>query len=307
MLPCDASLFNAAALPNGDAMKSLNKMLAVALSFLTFASARAAAETGAADVLKHFNSEEALRLDASDCEAGFSFAVMADTHQRESVFPRFVRMVADAKPAFAVTVGDFTNNGLAEEYSRYIETISGAGVPWFSVPGNHEYRTPAGRTSHDGKKRFEKIFGPADFAFEHCGWRFVFLDVVAYDLLSPSQLKRLDRALTGSGGRAAVFAHYPPAIIDKWAEGIWVSGAQDAMRLFKERETRYFFAGHIHVHDSYVAGPTTYIVTGGGGGGLDSDYSRQDLWSPAAGPFHHFIMVDVKGDESSFRIVKLED
>ena len=285
-------------------MTRMKKILAFILTSLVLAATTRAA---AADTLKRFNSDEALKLDASECESGFSFAVMADTHQSEGVFPRFVRMVADAKPAFAVTVGDFTNNGLAEEYSRYVETISGAEVPWFSVPGNHEYRTPAGRTSHDGKKRFEKIFGPADFAFEHCGWRFVLLDVVAYDLLSPSQLKKLDRALSGSGGRAAVFSHYPPAIIDKWAEGIWVSGAEEAMRLMNERETRYFFGGHIHVHDSYVAGPTTYIITGGGGGGLDSDYSPQDLRSPSAGPFHHFIMVDVKGDESSFQIVKLEE
>jgi len=289
-------------------MTKTKNILAFILTSLVIAvTARSAAETAATESLKRFNSDEALKLDASDCDAGFSFAVMADTHQSESVFPRFARMVADAKPAFAVTVGDFTNNGLAEEYARYVEAISGAGVPWFSIPGNHEYRTPAGRTSHDGKKRFEKIFGPADFAFEHCGWRFVFLDVVAYDLLSPSQLKKLDRALTGSGGRAAVFAHYPPAVIEKWAEGIWVSGAQDAMRVMNERETRYFFGGHIHVHDSYVAGPTTYIVTGGGGGGLDTDYSPKDLWSPSAGPFHHFIMVDVKGGESSFRIVKLEE
>jgi 3',5'-cyclic AMP phosphodiesterase CpdA len=289
-------------------MKAAKIILAVMLTALALAASTAnAEETGAAGALKHFNSDEALKLNVSDCETGFSFAVMADTHHSETVFPRFVRMVADAKPAFTVTVGDFTNNGLAEEYERYVKTISDAGVPWFSVPGNHEYRTPAGRTSPDGKKRFEKIFGPADFAFEHCGWRFVLLDVVAYDLLSPSQLKRLDRALSGSGGRAAVFAHYPPSIIDKWAEGIWVSGAEEAMRALKERETRYFFAGHIHVHDSYVAGPTSYIVTGGGGGGLDMDYSTKDLWSPSAGPYHHFIMVDVKGGESSFRIVKLED
>jgi len=208
------------------------------------------------------------------------------------------------KPDFVISVGDVTNNGLAEEYAAFIDTIDAAKLPWFVAPGNHEYRDPNGHTSADGPKRFKKIFGKQDFYFDHCGWRFIGMDVTAYDLMSPSQLKWLEKTLEGFDGRAVLFMHYPPGIVKDWEEGYFKTGAEQYMKILETHKVPYSISGHIHVHDSLKIGPTTYIITGGGGGGTDTDRPREKLHSPDGGPFHHFIFFTVNGDNSIYAVVK---
>lgn len=252
----------------------------------------------------HPNRDEIARLDEAGCADGFSFAVMADSHVSRDVFPRIIDMLGELKPDFAVTVGDLTDNGLDEEYAEYVERITAVGLPWFTVPGNHEYRTPDGHTSPTGKKRFEKVFGAADFFFDHCGWRFVGMDVVAYDSLLPGQLKKLEKAAVGFDGRWAVFMHYPPMIIEKWEDGIFKSGAAEYMRILEEKNARFSFHGHIHVFDRLLVGPTEYVVTGGASARTD-EYPPQGLHDPEGGGFSHFVIVDVKGDEAAARVMRV--
>jgi len=254
----------------------------------------------------HPNRAEIGKLDDSACENGFSFAVMGDSHSSTTVFPAIIEQLKEIRPAFAFTVGDFTNNGLVEEYQLFVNQINSAGIPWFVVPGNHEYRDPSGHTSLSGQKRYKKVFGTSDFFFDYCGWRFIGLDVVAYDTLLPAQLKKLDSALEGRGPRSAVFMHYPPAIIEHWEEGIFVSSAKSFMRILEQRSARFFFSGHIHVFDTKTIGPTTYIITGGAGGTPDSDRGPANLYSPESGAFRHFILVDVRGAEASFEPLPVE-
>lgn len=275
------------------------------LFFAVFVPAAFAAAAPAE--ISHPNRDEAARLDEASCADGFSFVVVGDSHASRDVFPALVNAARMMKPDFAVSVGDFTNNGLEEEYRLFVDQISGAGVPWFAVPGNHEYRDPNGHTSPDGQKRFERIFGNSDFAFEHCGWRFVGLDIVAYDMLTPTQLKKLERVLDGGGGRAAVFMHYPPAVIPHWEDGYWKANAPEFMKLLEDSGARFFFAGHIHVFDWVRRGPTTYIVTAGGGGGNDTERTPDLLNAPDAGGFYHFIYVTVNGDEADWFVVRLEE
>lgn len=261
--------------------------------------------TGAASELPyHPNRDEIKKLDESGCDGGFSFVVMGDSHVSRNKFEKIIELVDEMKPDFAFTVGDFTNDGLPEEYEIFVGQITTADVPWFTVPGNHEYRTPEGRTSAKGKKRYEKIFGKSDFYFDHCGWRFVGLDVVTYDMLLPNQIKKLEKLLRGREGRAAVFMHYPPGVIKNWEEGFWTNNAERFMDILEAHKVRYFFSGHIHVYDTVDIGPTTYIVTAGAGENQDTRRTPDTLNSPDAGAFHHFVLVEVKGDEATHKVVR---
>ncbi|MFH1539942.1 MAG: metallophosphoesterase [bacterium] len=260
---------------------------------------------GAAQELpRHPNREEIKKLDESGCDDGFSFAVMGDSHVSRNKFEKIIGLVDEMKPDFAFTVGDFTNDGLPEEYEIFVGQITRAGVPWFTAPGNHEYRTPEGRTSTKGRKRYEKIFGNADFFFDHCGWRFVGLDVVAFDMLTNSQIKKLKEIFDGYEGRAAVFMHYPPAPIENWEEGFWTTNAERFMEILESNKVRYFFSGHIHVYDTLDIGPTTYIVTGGAGESQDTRRTPDTLNSPDAGAFHHFVLVEAKEDKAVHKVVR---
>ena len=105
-----------------------------------------ASSAAAGGLPSHPNRDEIRKLDESSCADGFSFAVMADSHVSVTVFPKIVAMVDELKPDFALSAGDFTNDGLKEEYETFLGQIARTDVPWFTVPGNHEYRTPDGHT-----------------------------------------------------------------------------------------------------------------------------------------------------------------
>ncbi len=254
---------------------------------------------------RHPNRAEVSKLDESGCDAGFSFAVVGDIHQNNETFEEMIRLSRASGVDFAVAVGDFTNDGKPEEYENYVEHINASELPWFTVPGNHEYRSPDGHTSLAGKKRYKRIFGKADFVFTHCGWAFAGLDTPAFDALLPTQLNKLEKVLKRYKGRSVVFSHYPPAIIPNWEDGIWVSNAASFMNLLDRYETPFSFSGHIHVYDEYKKGPVTYVITGGGGGTLDSDRGPANLNSPDSGAFYHFIIATVRQGRLDFRIVKL--
>lgn len=256
---------------------------------------------------QHLNAMEIEKLNTTNCESGFSFIVTSDSHQSETVFERIIDQVNETMPSFAITTGDFTNNGRPEEYAQFIKQIERSKVPWFTVPGNHEYRSPEGHTTVDGPKRFAKIFGKQDYFFDLCGWRFIALDVVKLDTLLPGQLNKLEKALKPTDGKAVVFMHYPPMIIPKWEEGIFKTTATRYMEILAENRVRYSFAGHIHVYDNIKIGETTYIVTGGAGGGLDKDYTPEKLNSDDAGPFYHYTLVEIHSDGSSaFKPIQID-
>jgi hypothetical protein len=271
--------------------------LCAVLAFCGAASAQTAAP------LSHPNAKEAQKLDEASCSDGFSFAVMADTHFGHPMFDVIRDAAASMKPDFAVSVGDTTNNGTDDEYAVYLDKINSTGIPWFTVPGNHEYRTPEGHTGTEGQVRFKRIFGKQDFAFTHCGWKFILIDIVAMDTLLPGQFSWLKKQLEGFDGKAAVFMHYPPGVIPKWQGGYWTANGKEFLATLEEHRTPYFFSGHIHVYDRIKLGPTNYIITGGGGAGTDSDLKKEDFNSPSGGAFNHFIYVRVNGDKATDFVV----
>jgi len=258
----------------------------------------------AAMAVTHKNSEEIKKLDETACSDGFSFVVVADSHVDDAAFGKIVQIASVIKPDFAISVGDSTKNGTQDEYAQFINEISPAGIPWFVVPGNHEYRTPDGHTSADGRQRFEKVFGPSDFTFTHCGWRFIGIDIVAYESLLPGVLAKMEKALKGYEGKAAVFMHYPPSIIKNWEDGYWSANAKEMMALLEKDQVPFFFSGHIHIYDHLKIGPTDYIITGGGSSGVDTDVPKEKYNDPNGGAFTHFILVTVKDDKATYSVVR---
>jgi hypothetical protein len=87
-----------------------------------------------------------------------------------------------------------------------------------------------------------------------------------------------------------VFAHRPPADIEKWAYHAW---SLEESRIFTETMTRrgveHVFLGHIHAYSTATWNGVHYTVTGGGGAGLHDRYGPQ-------GNVHHYVIVDVLPD-----------
>ncbi|MFA6450643.1 MAG: metallophosphoesterase [bacterium] len=291
-------------------MKMTNKLAVscrIALACGAFFILIAFSVAAGAQNLSRPNAKEAQKLDESSCADGFSFAVMADSHNNTGIFETMRDAIIEMKPDFAISVGDTTGSGKEEEYAAFFGQLAGVKFPWFIVPGNHEYRSPDGHTTSEGRARFKRILGKSDYSFTHCGWKFIVIDIVAMDTLTPSQLASLKKQLAGYEGKAVVFMHYPPAVIKNWEDGYWTSFGKEFLKLLEDNRVPYFFSGHLHIADRVKLGPTTYIVTGGGGGGMDTDIPREKYNSPDAGAFHHFIYVLVKNDKATDFVVRPDE
>lgn len=236
------------------------------------------------------------------CGGNFGFAVFADTHASKTVFPFLLSIADKLEPAFIMDAGDFTNNGTDEEYELVISQVTKIKSPFLFVPGNHEYRTPEGKTSNLQRKRYGKIFGMYDYAFDYCGWRFIGVDVVALDMLSDAQLSWLDKTLEGTKGKSAIFFHYPTGSVPKWKDHpgtFFKSNADKFAKLVQKHKVRYVFSGHLHVYDRIKVEDTIYVLVGAGGGGPDDETSPEQLNASDAGGYYGFVYVSVEGDKTT--------
>lgn len=240
------------------------------------------------------------QIQKKTCDGKFSFAVFADTHSNTTIFPFMLSMADKLEPAFIMDAGDFTNNGKNEEYELVISQVKAVNTPVLFAPGNHEYRNPTGHTSSVQIKRYGKMFGLFDYAFDYCGWKFIAMDVVALDQMFDGQLTWLEEQIKNAGGKVAIFFHYPPGNIPKWDvhEGNYFKvNADKFTALAQKYKVRYVFAGHYHVYDRIKINDTTYILVGAGGGAPDATPPSQ-LNSPDAGGYYGFVYVNVDGDKS---------
>lgn len=238
------------------------------------------------------------QIQAKTCDNGkFSFAVFADTHANTTIFPFMLNMADKLQPAFIMDAGDFTNNGKNEEYELVISQVKAVNTPVLFTPGNHEYRSKQSHTSSIQIKRYGKVFGLYDYAFDYCGWKFIGMDVVALDQMFEEQLSWLEEQIKNAGGKVAIFFHYPPGSIHGWDSSFFKKNSDTFTALAQKYKVRYVFAGHFHVYDRIKIDDTTYILAGAGGGAPDATPPSQ-LNSPDAGGYYGFVYVSIDGDKS---------
>lgn len=88
----------------------------------------------------------------------FADTQIAKPGQQEYLAVDVVSELAGTKAAFGVTLGDLVFDNL-DLYPFLTETMSGVGIPWFNVPGNHDQNYDApGKGDHFST--FRRHFGP---------------------------------------------------------------------------------------------------------------------------------------------------
>ena len=100
------------------------------------------------------------------------------SHVRDTAVARAMTIPA----AFGITTGDVLFDDLSL-YGRSNAIVGRIGIPWYSLPGNHDLnlRAPDARYSRETWKR---VFGAPSYAFQHGRALFVMLDNVVW--LGPS-------------------------------------------------------------------------------------------------------------------------
>lgn len=206
------------------------------------------------------------------------FAVVSDIHNNLEVYGRFSREVKAWRPDAVIGIGDLTDRGKPEEMEEMLAHLPDPGVPFYTTIGNHDLMGEAWR-------RFEEVVGPTSVAFEVRGVRVVLVDS-ANATVAPASYPWLAEKLSGRpGGPALVFAHIPP--LEPWgSRNHAFATREDGLRFVQalaDGNATQFFAGHIHALDQWTMGGIPAVITGGGGGQVES----------TAAEGHHFLKLVV--------------
>ncbi|MCS7159002.1 MAG: metallophosphoesterase, partial [Gemmatales bacterium] len=195
-----------------------------------------------------------LRINRSAEE--FQFAIVSDRTggHRPKVFSRAVEYLNLLQPAFVVSVGDLIEGytekmeQLQAEWKEFDDFVHRLQMPFFYVPGNHDYSNPV--MERLWKEKFSKPY--YHFVFQNV----LFLMVNSDDppktqegRISPEQVEYFRRVLEANKEVrwTLIFLHRPLWATPKVAETGWLEFEQ----LLSDRPYTVF-AGHIHKYKRFV-------------------------------------------------------
>jgi hypothetical protein len=189
-----------------------------------------------------------------------------------------VEELLGTKAAFGVTLGDIVFDDLTV-FEPLNRTIALLGIPWYNVIGNHDINYDAAGDVHSDET-FERIYGPAYYAFEYGPTHFIVLDNIEWYVepatgqgkyrggLDQQQLAFVqnDLASLPADQLVVLMMHVP---LTK------VHNQQQLYRLIERRPFCLSISGHQHYHEHRFI-------------------TREDGWRGAE-PHHHIINVTVSG------------
>lgn len=207
----------------------------------------------------------------------FVTAWWGDSHSGTTMLRRHVGNLLRHAPDLICVAGDMVNNGNSvNEWHDY----------WFK-PLEHQdaaQTTPVvfARGNHDGEHALAYAYSalPGNeswYAFTYGNTRFLFLDSEADGSVSPEQLvwlrAELFRPETVRAAFRIVCFHKPP-----WSQ-FWNGGGHtqepfvitEWVPLFRSRGVDLVICGHEHAYTRGALNGVTYVVSGGGGGVLDTE------------------------------------
>jgi predicted phosphodiesterase len=249
---------------------------------------------------------------AAKVENPYGFAVIGDTQgPAMPVTKPLAELMWSHRPRFVLHAGDLVDKGTlkqqwVEEYFPGLEPFS-ARIPVYPVLGNHE---------EDSKHYYEYMSLPAPeywYTFEYGNAQFFMVDSNRDVRPGSPQHNWLKSELEKSTARWKMVVHHHPG---------WSSDDDDYGDLWKGRSvwgdlrirplTELYDAygvdvvwnGHIHSYErtwpmlagkAVERGGPVYVVTGGGGGGLETPGPIRPWFQHTARRGHHFVIVAVNG------------
>ncbi len=279
------------------------------------------------------------------------FIVYGDSRTYIKIHERVVRNMVPEKPDFIVNVGDVVSRGARldewiDEYFYPIRYISGD-VPFYISIGNHEYGGFKDRVPPFEQRVHNPLTTTGSteyyYSFDYGNAHFIFLDPNEYSfpdgdgILPESQQYKwfvtdLEKAKKKSEW-IFVFMHQPP-YSDCWSGGYY--DGEPPLRkyivpIMEEQGVDIVFSGHTHDYERGLPHPpydpetgkgnnVVYIITGGGGAGLDNhkyrDWPQLDLPDHPADPNSneydggkyykfHYTVLDIHGKHLSFKAIQI--
>jgi len=252
--------------------------------------------------------EEDTRTARRDTETRFSFLVLGDSgvgsETQQRVADQMRRSMNNSEVDFVVHVGD-VHQGSGDYYDDiyfkpYRDIIKNVNV--FTVLGNHDVITDNGAVYLDdfhlpsnNEAQTERYYS---FRWGHAF--FIALDTNSDYAPGSAQYNFLLDALASPEREGAtwtfVSAHHPPWT-EYWTDYFGDEGVQKHLvPIFESHGVDMVMNGHTHSYERGERGHVHYLVSGGGGGGLDDFFVDYNHVTFSAG-VHHFTRIDLEGEE----------
>lgn len=234
---------------------------------------------------------------APKTETPFAVAWWGDNHQGTGILRTHVSNFLAQGVNLIAVAGDMVNSGNAiSEWHDY----------WFK-PLEHlncSQTTPVvyARGNHDGEHAMAYAYSTlpgneAWFAFDYGNSRFIFLDSETSSGETPEQLAWLRAELARPETQRAAFRvvcfHKPP-FVNLWNGGGYTGEAfvrNDWVPLLAQGNVDVVISGHAHNYNRGTTNGVTYIISGGGGGTLDTErVANWPLFTVEYSRYHYGLM-----------------
>ena len=213
-------------------------------------------------------------LRRQDEAAKFDAILFTDTQPESLAELGYVRddvvtQTAGVKAAFGITHGDLMFDDLSY-YDRYNRIVGSIGVPWYSVPGNHDMNLEAPDNTHS-RDTFKRVFGAPYSAFQYAGATVFLLDNVDYlgtdpakpngfgkyqGRFGPDQLTLIKNVLANVPTDAlVVFSHHIPLRTLQGTDGGFANiDTRAFLEAISTHPNSVSFSGHTHTNEHWYFG-----------------------------------------------------
>lgn len=255
-------------------------------------------------------------------DAPFAFAVISDTQDGPEVVDAIAEMAWAQRPNFVLIPGDLVSTGTNKSHwtGHFFPNMRPLieRVAFFPVLGNHEQNA---RHYYDYMSLPEPEYY---YTFTFGNAQFFIIDSNKEVGPGSEQYAWLERELRASTARwKFVSCHHPAYSSDENDYGdMWKGKSSHGDLRIRELTPLYdkygvdiIWNGHIHsyertwpIHDETVVerDGTIYMITGGGGGGLETPGPIRPWFQNNVKHGHHYSMVHINGGTLEFKAFDLE-
>ena len=252
----------------------------------------------------------------------FAFAVISDTQSNPAVSGKIAEMAWGMRPHFLVHPGDLVGTGTNKRHwlKEFFPSMNPllARVPMYPVLGNHE---------QDARFYYEYMALPQPeyfYDFRYGDAHFFMVDSNRNVGPGSEQYVWLKKRLASSKARwKFVSYHHPSYTSDENDYGDMWSGPSThgdlriraLMPLFDQYGVDIVWNGHIHSYERtwplkggkvVETGGTIYMITGGGGGGLETPGPVRPWFQNNVRQGHHWCYIAVNGGTLEMKAFDLE-
>lgn len=205
------------------------------------------------------NLQQIALLDTS-ARNPFKVALIADIHYHfDNLRDALTDIDQKDSAAFIIVVGDFTENGLQNEFELFHHIMASAGRPYLTVIGNHDYLS-------NGGKIYQQMFGSFNYSFTFRKVKFVMWDNVLWESKKVPDWKWFETSLgepavDETGGvyhHVIPFSHIPPI------DAQLVAKSQMFHQFLYDNNVNISIHGHKHAFsmEEYFGDGVRYVTIG---------------------------------------------